>query len=77
MSIGAAPIADAAIGYLPSRKVKANSPPTRRQYLAKTDAVVVPEARCTGREYDGHFDQWEISVLLRSSGSHRIPSGLS
>ena len=45
MSIASAPIADSAIGFLPSRKVKANSPPTRRQYLARTDAVVVPEAR--------------------------------
>lgn len=45
MSIAAGPIADGAIGNLPSRKVKANVPPTRRQYLVKTDAVVVPEAR--------------------------------
>lgn len=45
MSIAAAPIADAAIGFLPSRKVKAGSPPTRRQYVVRNDAVVVPEVR--------------------------------
>jgi hypothetical protein len=45
MSIAAGPVADGAIGNLPSRKVKANVPPVRRQYLVRSDAVVVPEAR--------------------------------
>lgn len=45
MSIATGPVADGAIGTLPSRKVKANVPPVRRQYLVRTDTVVVPEAR--------------------------------
>jgi hypothetical protein len=45
MSIASSPVADEAIGHLPSRKVKANSPPSRRNFVAKRDAEVVPEAR--------------------------------
>lgn len=45
MSIAATPIADGAIGYLPSRKVKANQAPVRRQYVVRADTAVVPEAR--------------------------------
>jgi hypothetical protein len=45
MSIASNPVADGAIGYLPSRKMKANQPPVRRQYVVSAHPNVVPEAR--------------------------------
>jgi len=45
MSIAAEPIAVATIGGQSSGKEKARPSPSRRNYVVKTDAVVVPEAR--------------------------------
>jgi hypothetical protein len=45
MSLAASAIGEVAIGFLPSKKIKSSKTPVLRQYVVKSDAVALPEAR--------------------------------
>jgi hypothetical protein len=45
MSIAAFAIGEASLGALPSQKIKSSKTPDRRQYVVKSDATALPEAR--------------------------------
>ena len=45
MSIAAFAMAEAPLGALPSNNTKSNKAPVKRQYVVKSDAAAVPEAR--------------------------------
>lgn len=45
MSIAAFAVAEAPLGDLPTHRTKSHKAPVRRQYVVKSDAVALPEAR--------------------------------
>ena len=45
MSLAASAIGEVALCALPSKKIKSSKTPARRQYVVKSDAVALPEAR--------------------------------